>query len=329
MTLDLPLSRVGTLGTRRYEHALVELAEADERLVVMTAENRAMLRGMPGRLGPRFIDTGITEQTLVGAAAGLALRGRIPIVHALAAFLTMRAFEFIRTDVGLAGLPVKLVGFVPGFLSDANGPTHQAIEDVALMRQIPGMRVFCPADGVDLISALPTIVADPHPWYIRYLDRPAGFAHQRFRPGVAEVVREGDAAVLLTYGLLVTQAIGAADLLAEQGVAVRVVHLRTLDPIDETALVMALDSPLVVTIEDHQRTGGLASILAETALRRRVTGRHLSLAIPDGWFTPTLLPQVLTGEGFTPEQIAERVLTELDLIGGEPADLEPTGRGGV
>src|SRR5579864_5499571 len=114
-----------------YEELLIQLAMEEERIVVMTAENRALVRNAPKALGARFIDTGITEQTMIGMAAGLALRGRIPIVHALAPFLTMRAFEFIRTDVGIARLPVKLVGAVPGFLSEANGPTHQAIEDVA------------------------------------------------------------------------------------------------------------------------------------------------------------------------------------------------------
>jgi transketolase len=126
------------LGERTYEATLGDLAEADDRIVVMTAENRAMLRNLPTRLGRRFIDTGISEQTLVGAAAGLARFGRVPVVHALAAFLTMRAFEFIRTDVGIPGLPVKLVGFVPGLLSDANGPTHQAIEDIASCARFPG-----------------------------------------------------------------------------------------------------------------------------------------------------------------------------------------------
>ena len=121
-----------------YQDALLAAALADPRLVVMTAENRAAIRGLPARLGPRFVDVGICEQTMIGMAAGLALRGRIPVVHALASFLTMRAFEFIRTDVGIAGLPVKLVGAVPGFLSEANGPTHQAIEDLALMRRVRG-----------------------------------------------------------------------------------------------------------------------------------------------------------------------------------------------
>ena len=119
-----------------YEELLVQTALADERFVVMTAENRALVRSAPRLLGKRFVDTGITEQTMIGMAAGLALRGRIPVVHALAPFLTMRAFEFIRTDVGIAHLPVKLSGYIPGFLSDGNGPTHQAIEDVALMRNI-------------------------------------------------------------------------------------------------------------------------------------------------------------------------------------------------
>src|SRR5436305_13855158 len=125
-----------------YEELLEEIAAEDERLVVMTAENRAAIRNLPSKLGNRFIDVGICEQTMVGAAAGLALRGRTPVAHALATFITLRAFEFIRSDVGIGNLPVKLVGGVPGFLSDANGPTHQAVEDIALMRGIPNMQVF-------------------------------------------------------------------------------------------------------------------------------------------------------------------------------------------
>ena len=139
----------------------------------MTAENRAPIRNLPAQLGPRFIDVGICEQTMVGMAAGLALRGRMPVVHALATFLTLRAFEFIRTDVGIAGLPVKLVGAVPGFLSEANGPTHQALEDVALMRGIPGMDVVCPADEEELAQVLPAVLRSPRPTYLRHVATPA------------------------------------------------------------------------------------------------------------------------------------------------------------
>ncbi len=181
---------------KNYEQTLLELAQADERIIVMTAENRAAIRNLPNLLPGRFIDTGITEQTMVGAAAGLALRGRIPVLHALATFLTLRAFEFVRTDVGIGGLPVKLVGGVPGFLSDGNGPTHQAIEDVALMRGIPGFHVFCPADEEDLVLALPQIINSPNPTYIRHnaLKTVAGYAHEPFEIGKAEVRRTSESA---------------------------------------------------------------------------------------------------------------------------------------
>src|SRR5262249_42779728 len=155
-------------GPVTYEERLTEIAESNADVVVMTAENRAAIRNLPSRLGARFIDVGIAEQTVVGAAAGLALRGRVPIVHALATCLTMGAFEFIRTDVGIGKLPVKLVGASAGFLSEANGPTHQALEDLSLMRGIPGMNVCCPPDEDEMIDALPSVVSDGASWYVRH-----------------------------------------------------------------------------------------------------------------------------------------------------------------
>src|SRR5262245_15953455 len=183
----------------------------------MTAENRAAIRNLPGRLGSRFIDVGICEQTLIGAAAGLALRGRVAVVHALAAFLTMRAFEFIRTDVGIPHLPVKLMGYLPGFLSTANGPTHQALEDVALMRGIPGLAVVCPADEAELVEALPALLASPAPCYVRLVVGTPAVAHYMpFALGRAEVLADGDGVALLTYGFLLRETAGAASLLGER-----------------------------------------------------------------------------------------------------------------
>ena len=291
-----------------YETLLAEMALADDRYVVMTAENRALVRNLPPLLGNRFIDTGITEQTLIGAAAGLALRGRTPIVHALAAFLTMRAFEFIRTDVGIAGLPVKLSSFIPGFLSDGNGPTHQAIEDVALMRGIPGMEVYAPADEADLLAMLPTIWASPRPAYVRICTQPALVAHEPFVPGKAEVLRTGTDVTILTYGMLLSQAIEAADRLAEQGHSVGLVNMRSLKPVDEAVIgEIAERSALVVTLEDHFQTGGLYSIVAETLLCRRQTAHVLPIALHERWFRPGRLPDVLQAEGFTGPQIAETI----------------------
>jgi transketolase len=299
--------------TGTYADALLALARGDERIVVMTAENRAPIRSLPATLGDRFIDTGITEQTMVGMAAGLALRGRIPVVHALATFLTMRAFEFIRTDVGIADLPVKLVGTVPGILSEANGPTHQALEDIALMRGIPTMRVFCPADIDDLLAGLGLIMRDPSPWYIRYCDRPAAVVHAPLEIGRAEVfsATDDDDVAIIVAGALFHEAWDAAALLRADGYRVRIVNLRTVKPVDATAILdAATDARMVVTVEDHFEHGGVWSIVAEVMARASVRARTVSISCGDRWFTPTLLPQALLCGGFTSEAIANRIRAE-------------------
>ena len=293
-----------------YEELLTETALKDERFIVMTAENRALVRNMPKTLGSRFVDTGITEQTMVGMAAGLALRGRIPVIHALAPFLTMRAFEFIRTDVGIAGLPVKLSGFIPGFLSDGNGPTHQAIEDVSILRGIPGMGVYCPADEDDLVKMLPEVWSSPAPAYVRINHKKGSYEHTAYTPGKAEVVSEGTDVTLLVYGFLFENAFRAKELLEKQGLSVGLVNMRSLKPVDEEAIVRAVKgSKRLVTIEDHFKTGGLYSIVAEVLLGRRITADVLPLSLGERWFKAGTLDQVLETEGFTPEKIADKIMT--------------------
>jgi transketolase len=293
-----------------YEELLTETALKDERFIVMTAENRALVRNMPKVLGSRFVDTGITEQTMVGMAAGLALRGRIPVIHALAPFLTMRAFEFIRTDVGIAGLPVKLSGFIPGFLSDGNGPTHQAIEDVSILRGIPGMEVYCPADEDDLVKMLPEVWSSPAPAYVRINHKKGCYEHAAFTPGKAEVVCEGTDITLLVYGFLFENALKTKELLEKQGLSVGLVNMRSLKPVDEEAIVRAArGSKRLVTIEDHFRTGGLYSIVAEVLLGRRMTADVQPLSLGERWFRAGTLSQVLETEGFTPEQMADKIIT--------------------
>ena len=295
---------------KNYEQTLLDLMANDERIIVMTAENRAAIRNLPNLSPDRFVDTGITEQTMVGAAAGLALRGRVPVIHALATFLTLRAFEFVRTDVGIGNLPVKLVGGVAGFLSDGNGPTHQAIEDVSLMRGIPNMHVFCPADEEDLLLGLPHIINSPHPTYLRFNALKPVMEHDRdFRIGKAEQVSDGSDIAILTYGLLFAQAREAKSRLEAEGLSVRLVNMRMLKPVDEEVILSAgRETNLVVTLEDHFLTGGLYTVVAETLLRHGETARVLPFALDERWFRPALLDEVLRYEGFTGEQIAARIL---------------------
>lgn len=305
-----------------YEERLLELAFRDPRIVVMTAENRAPIRNVPSRLQERFIDTGITEQTMIGMAAGLALRGRIPVVHALASFLTMRAFEFIRTDLGIADLPVKLVGYIPGILSEANGPTHQAIEDIAIMRGIPSMRIFCPSDMDDLVIGLPAILQDPHPWYIRYHGAPAVLEHSvAFHIGASEMAAYGTDVTILTYGALFSNAFAASQVLNAEGISVRLINVRSVKPIDEQMIVAAIEeTSLIVTLEDHFLTGGLYSILAELLLRHRLSGvRVLPISLGDRWFAPGLLADVIDHEGFTPIQMAATIRQAFHESGKRPA----------
>jgi transketolase len=279
----------------------------------MTAENRAAIRNLPPKMGARFIDVGICEQTMIGAAAGLALRGRVPVCHALATFLTLRAFEFIRTDVGIANLPVKLVGGVPGFLSDGNGPTHQAIEDVSLMRGIPNMGVFCPADDEELAVGMAHVIESPQPFYVRHNPHKPSVKHtEPFAIGKAEVLSQGTDVAILTYGFLLREAARAREILEAAGKSVRLVNLRTLKPIDEAAVLDSVrGSRLTATVEDHFLTGGLYSIVAELLLSHGVTGRVLPLALKERWFTPGLLAGVLEAEGFTGEKIAEKITAAL------------------
>ena len=298
---------------KNYEQTLIELAEDDDRIVIMTAENRAAIRNLPNIMPERFIDTGISEQTMIGSASGLALRGRIPLVHALATFLTLRAFEFVRTDVGIGNLPVKLVGGVPGFLSDGNGPTHQAIEDVALMRGIPNMYVFCPADEEELVAALPDVIASPHPFYIRHNAlKPAVQHHEPFVIGKAEQLGDGRDVTILTYGMLLAQVWVARERLEQEGYSVRVLNIRMPKPVDEEAILRAAaETDLLVTVEDHFLTGGLFSIVSETLVRHGVMADVLPLALEERWFKPATLDRVLEYEGFTGLQIAARILERL------------------
>lgn len=296
-----------------YEEILRDFSQKSEKLIVMTAENRAAIRNLPPHLGKRFIDVGISEQTMIGMAAGLALRGRFPITHALATFLVFRAYEFIRDDVAIPNLPVKMVGGVPGFLSDANGATHQAIEDVALMRGLPNMMVFCPSDAEELAAGIEVLAEYPAPCYIRHNPHPAPIKHNaQFEIGKAEILSEGNDIAILVYGFLLREAVKAKEILEAQGKSVRLVNIRMPKPIDETAVLNAVkDCKLVVSLEDHFITGGLYSIIAELLLKHKLTGNVLPIALEHKWFKPALLDRVLEYEGFTGKQIADRILKRI------------------
>lgn len=293
-----------------YQEVIKEVCLKDEKFVVFTAENRAVVRELPPILNDRFIDVGITEQNMIGMAAGMALRGRVPICHALTNFLLFRAYEFIRNDAGIPHLPVKLSGWIPGFLSDGNGPTHQSLEDVGIMRLIPGMQVFCPSDNDDMVMMLEKVWNSPNPSYIRVNPRPAKIKHiTPFEIGKAEELAEGKDVTLLVYGFLLEEALVAKEILEKSGLSVGLVNMRSLQPIDEEFVVSLKNKTAkLVAIEDHFQVGGLYSILSEIMVRNQYVMPLQSISMGARWFKPGLLSEVLEYEGFTGAKIAAKVL---------------------
>ncbi len=294
-----------------YEELLLDLITNDNKFFVLTSENRSMMRNLPPKFKNNFIDCGIAEQTMIGIASGLALRGRFPIVHALATFLTMRPFEFIRSNIGLQNLPVKIMGSVSGFLSDGNGPTHQAVEDISLMRGIPNIKVFCPADENDMMKCLPKIFSDPSPYYIRFNVVKPVVEHSEFEFDKAETFSDGKDIAILVYGFLFAEAFKAKEILESKGLSIRLINVRSLKPIDEEMILKTIEEcKLVVTIEDHFITGGLYSIIAEVLLKNKKTATVLPIALMNRWFKPGILKDVLEYEGFTGEKIAEKIFNK-------------------
>jgi transketolase len=296
-----------------YPEIIKKVCIENEDFVVFTAENRAVVRDLPPILGDRFIDVGITEQNMIGMAAGMALRGRKPICHALTNFLLFRAYEFIRNDVGIPCLPVKLSGWIPGFLSDGNGPTHQSLEDVGIMRLIPEMQVFCPSDNEDMCMMLETIWNSPYPSYIRVNPRPAMIAHkQKFEIGKAEILFKGNDVTFLVYGFLLEEVLKAKEIIENKGLSVGIVNMRSLNPIDEEAILdLTKNTSNLVIVEDHFHVGGLYSIVSEILTKNQKTMPIIPINMGKRWFKPGLLSEVLEYEGFTGKKIAEKVLTNI------------------
>ncbi len=300
-----------------YEEHLYSMINTSDRYLVLTCENRSSIRGLPQRIGDRFIDTGISEQTLLGVAAGLAMRGRVPIVHGIGAFITMRGYEFIRTDIALHDLPVKIAATFTGLLSEGNGPTHQAVEDIALMRTMPNMVVFCPADEEDLTLGLDIVLRYDSPVYIRLNHLSPVVEHLPYTAiGKAEVVREDSKEcdlTLLAYGLLFREAYEAYSILRDMGYKLRLVNMRFLQPLDEELITTIVrDSRLIVTVEDHYIHGGLYTALCEVLVRRGVSKRVLPICLNKKWFAAAPLEELLSFEGLRGRDIASKIIS----IGG-------------
>lgn len=282
------MSDVKRIATRNsYGNALVELGKEHEEIVVLDADLAGSTQtGVFGKAFPeRHINCGIAEANMTGVAAGLAASGKVPFMSSFAMFATARNFEQIRNSIGYPHLNVKIAASHAGISVGEDGATHQCLEDMALMRQIPGMVVLNPADDVEARAAIKAAYEYVGPVYIR-LGRLAvpvlnDEENYKFEIGKGVVLKEGTDVTIFATGLEVYEAVLAAEMLEKDGISAEVVNIHTIKPIDkELVIASATKTGKVVTVEEHFTIGGLGSAVCEV-LSENAPTKVLRIGVDD------------------------------------------------
>lgn len=256
---------------RAYGDALVEAANSDPRIVALCADlvPPTETDRFRDELPERFHNVGIAEANMIGMAGGMARSGEIPFCHSFCAFITKRVLDQITMQAAYPNLPVKIVGFLPG-VATLLGVSHQAIEDVAIMRAVPNMAIFEPS-GPEYHAAMVKLALDwDGPAYLRMKrpeTTPADFAPQTLEVGKGVIRREGGDVTIISAGLCVAESLAAAETLAQEGIDTRVIDMASLKPIDAGLILeSAAKTGAVVTAENHSIIGGLGSAVAEVLM---------------------------------------------------------------
>jgi len=258
-----------TIATRDgYGKALVKIGK-DKRIVALDADLAESTRSLwfKEKYPERFFDMGISEQDLIGTAAGLAASGKIPFASSFAIFITGRAYDQIRLMAGISKLPIRIVGSHAGLLTGEDGASHQALEDVSLMRGIPGMTVIQPCDAVEAGKAVEALIKLKGPAYLRLGRGKVPVINKKnynFKIGRGVVLRQGKDAAIIASGALVHTALEAAELLKKEKIDARVINIHTIKPIDKNLIIKAAkETKAIVTAEDHSIYGGLGTAVEE------------------------------------------------------------------
>ena len=264
------MTEVKKIATREsYGKALAELGAKTENLVVLDADLAGATKTaiFKKAFPDRHIDCGIAEGNMMSVAAGLASAGMIPFASTFAMFAAGRAFEQIRNSIGYTGMNVKIGATHGGISVGEDGASHQCLEDIALMRTIPGMVVMCPADDTEARKAVQAAVEHQGPVYIRFGRAPVPVLYGEdydFRIGKGSVLREGEDVTVIANGLCTSAAVEAAEMLARDGINAEVINICTIKPLDEELVIKsAAKTGKVVTAEEHNIIGGLGGAVAE------------------------------------------------------------------
>ena len=293
-----------------YGYGLLELGAANPDVLVLDADLAKSTRSdwFAAKYPERFFDIGISEQDMIGTAAGLALGGKIPFATTYGVFVAGRAWDQIRTTVCYSDLNVKIAGAHGGISAGGDGATHQALEDIALMRVLPNMKVLVPCDAIEARKA--TVAAGKvfGPCFLRFAREATPVFTEEgdfFEIGIANVLKQGTAATIIAAGPIVYEALQAHEQLAAEGISLRVINMHTIKPLDEAAvLAAARETGAIVTAEEAQLYGGLGGAVAEVLARKCPTPMEM-VGIEDSFL-----------ECGTPEELAVKYgLTAKDLVG--------------
>jgi transketolase len=297
-----------------FGHALVKAAETDPRIVGMTADlgKYTDLHIFSRQFPERFLQMGMAEQLLMAAAGGMAKEGFIPFATTYAVFATRRAYDFIHQVIAEENLNVKICAALPG-LTTGYGPSHQATEDLAMMRAIPNMMVIDPCDALETEQCVAAIAQHQGPVYMRL---PRGRVplildeyDYQFELGKAKLLRDGADVLVISSGLMTIRALEVADQLAKDSIEVAVLHVPTIKPLDVDAIQLQCRRAgrLVVIAENHSQIGGLGEAIAMSLLMARIQPEIRHVALPDRFLDAGALPTLHDRYGISTEVMAGNI----------------------
>ncbi|MBQ3442765.1 MAG: transketolase [Selenomonadaceae bacterium] len=300
---------------------LTDKAKSNEDLVVLTADVGSWvgLEKFQKQCPEQFYNIGIAEQNMVGIAAGMTKTGLNVFAMTYAVFITARAFDQVRVNLGYMKYPIKLVGRSSGLFSSYLGATHYSWEDIALMRTIPNLTIVAPADALEAVKIAEVAVNFDKPMYIRLNDNvnvPMIYKEDYdFEIGRAIVLQEGADVTIFATGTMVAPSLKAAKLLAEENISAAVVNVHTIKPLDiETVDNYSDGRKLIVSVEEHTIIGGLGSAIAEHNSEKKSAPPQLRIGLPDAYCKPGKYEYLLDKHGLTAEKICARIKQK--LIGG-------------
>ena len=293
-----------------YVDLLVEYAKKDERIVLVEADlmRAAGTLRFGAEFPQRIVNVGVAEANMIGVAAGMSTMGKLPFTHTFTPFATRRVCDQVTLSVAYAGLNVKMMGSDPGVTAEYNGGTHMSMEDVSIMRNIPGMVICEPVDSVQLAELFPQILEYDGPVYIRLLRRNAVKIYEsgdEFRLGKGVLVRGGSDVTIVASGIMVAEALEAEEVLKGLGISAEIIDIHTIKPLDEEMIIKsAKKTGIVVVAENHSVIGGLGSAVSE-CLGEKCPVLMKRVGVKDHFGEVGLTPFLKEKYGLTKEEIVK------------------------